>query len=236
MGLDGVELVMSVEETFGFEFSDPEVEKIATVGDFYDAVWEKIKYKEQLDNKRCKSSVLFYKIRNLFIIKYKIKRENIKPNSKLESIIPKKAIKDEWIIISRDLKLKLPKLVLPSWLSTLLFLFGTFSILGGIIVSWIAVSYYNLSLVWWLIPFLGIASIILINHLVRPLKTSINQNDIRGLIKEMLLLNFKEFSDLLGTNRQEVERIMRNIITDKAGVKFTEVVPNAHLVYDLGIE
>ena len=42
MGLDTVELLMAVEETFQISFSNEEAAKICTVGDFYDGILKKL--------------------------------------------------------------------------------------------------------------------------------------------------------------------------------------------------
>ncbi|HWJ27478.1 MAG TPA: hypothetical protein VNS32_13115, partial [Flavisolibacter sp.] len=60
MGMDSIEILMKVEDTFGIKIPDREAEQILTVGDFHDAVWRHLsdKYSE-----RCKSQSLFYKLR-----------------------------------------------------------------------------------------------------------------------------------------------------------------------------
>lgn len=40
MGLDTVELLMTVEKHFGISIPDQEAENIITVGDFHEAVWQ----------------------------------------------------------------------------------------------------------------------------------------------------------------------------------------------------
>ena len=49
MGLDSVELIMSVEDKFGIRIEDSEAEKIYTVQEFADIVFSKI----MLQSKRC---------------------------------------------------------------------------------------------------------------------------------------------------------------------------------------
>lgn len=47
MGLDTVELLMDVEETFDIEISDKEASEIETVGEFYDVVLTKLEAQNQ---------------------------------------------------------------------------------------------------------------------------------------------------------------------------------------------
>jgi len=42
MGLDSVELLVEVENTFIIKIPDTEASHITTVGDFYDAVWRQL--------------------------------------------------------------------------------------------------------------------------------------------------------------------------------------------------
>ncbi|MEQ8576408.1 MAG: hypothetical protein RIB63_20255, partial [Fulvivirga sp.] len=93
MGLDSVELVIEVEKTFNIAISDIEAEKIITVGDFYDVVWDKIKENE---SDKCKSAILFYRCRAFFQEKYSVNRQDFKLDAKLDDIIPKTKRRAEW--------------------------------------------------------------------------------------------------------------------------------------------
>lgn len=42
MGLDSVEILMKVEKPFGINIPDQEAEKIITVGDFHNSVWQRL--------------------------------------------------------------------------------------------------------------------------------------------------------------------------------------------------
>jgi hypothetical protein len=60
MGMDTIEILMKVEDTFDIKIPDREAEKILTVGDFHDVVWRQLYSKS---SERCKSQSLFYKLR-----------------------------------------------------------------------------------------------------------------------------------------------------------------------------
>lgn len=45
MGLDSVEILMEIEDSFGIEIPQHEAERICTVGDLYNAVWQKLEGK-----------------------------------------------------------------------------------------------------------------------------------------------------------------------------------------------
>ncbi len=54
MGLDSIEILVKVEQTFGISIPDREAEKIITVGDFHDAVWRHLegKYSDKCKNRK----------------------------------------------------------------------------------------------------------------------------------------------------------------------------------------
>ena len=63
MGLDSIEILMKVENTFGIQIPDREAEKIITIKEFHDAVWRHLSGR---CTDKCKSQALFYKLRKAF--------------------------------------------------------------------------------------------------------------------------------------------------------------------------
>jgi hypothetical protein len=232
MGLDSVELLVEVEKTFGIEIPDLEAEKIVTVGDFYEAVWGKIKEKE---SDKCNSAILFYQLRTLLQKKYNIDRDKITPKTLLEDIIPKRKRRNEWKNIQKEIDLIFPRLKLNKTISKILISFGVIGIIGGFLYAFIAYNFLDKSGYLFVIPFITIVFLIILNKVMNPLRTSFPTQDTKELIDRILTLNYKEISRKTGTNRQEMEKIMQFIICDKAGVSIDEVRPEAKIVNDLGI-
>ena len=233
MGLDSVELLVAIEETFDIEFSDSEAEKIYTVGDFYNGVWSKIKQKE---SNKCKSAMLFYKLRSFLQERYGIARQDLKLNTDLDTIIPKGKRKAEWQSIQQEFEFKLPELVLPIWLNQSLFYFGIITVLGGLIIALLAINLWGASYNWWFIPVCGFTLTMLLSQIFRPFKTSIKEKDIKEFVETVLTLNYRQISSTLGTNRQEMEKVMSIIIQDRTGVEFSEIKPEASITNDLGLD
>jgi acyl carrier protein len=50
MGLDSVELIMSIEKEFGIEIADRDAEKVATVGGMHDYVFAKLCERDGREN------------------------------------------------------------------------------------------------------------------------------------------------------------------------------------------
>jgi len=232
MGLDSVELLVEVEKTFDIEIPDAEAEKIATVGDFYEAVWDKIKDKT---NNKCLSAMLFYRFRMFLSKRYPFPLKDFKPEANLNDLIPKEFRKEQWKEIQEDFDYELPDLALPQWLQSLVFYLGVTIIIGPLAVGVIAVNFYDASKWLFLLPAIGIIIMILLNLLLKPLRTDIREKNIRRFIEETLTMNYKKLRLAFGANRPEMEVIMNNLIHDKSGVDFAEIKPEALIANDLGI-
>ncbi len=107
MGLDSVELVMSVEEKFGIRIPDTECQKIYTVQDFSDIVYDMISVNP---TDKCLTQVFFYRLRRA-LKKLNLINVKIKPNSKITDLLTESELKANWNKLEAELGLKLPELV-----------------------------------------------------------------------------------------------------------------------------
>jgi hypothetical protein len=106
MGLDSVEILVRVEEYFGISIPDIEAEKILTVQDFADCVFIKVTVNP---TEKCKSQMLFYKLRTYFTDNQGLAKEQIRPDSKIRDLITGD-LKTTWSDMEKYLKLDLPTL------------------------------------------------------------------------------------------------------------------------------
>ncbi len=106
MGLDSVEILVRVEEYFGISIPDREAEKILTVQDFADCVFTKVTVNP---TEKCKSQMLFYKLKTFFTDKQALCKEQIRPDSRIRDLITGD-LKTTWTEIEQYLKLDLPTL------------------------------------------------------------------------------------------------------------------------------
>jgi acyl carrier protein len=232
MGLDSVELLVDVEKTFDIEIPDSEAVKIATVGDFYEAVWDKIKDKK---SDKCSSAMLFYRFRQFLLSKYDFPYKDFKPNTNLNDLIPKDIRKAKWKVIQQDFDYQLPDLELPYSLRRFLNYFGFSIVLGALIYAIIAVNFFDATKLSFMLPIVGLFLIIGISIILRPLRTDFGEKNVREFIDTVLTLNYKKIRLTFGANRTEMEKIMNNLIHDKSGVDYEEIKPEAYIVNDLGI-
>ncbi|WP_029450422.1 phosphopantetheine-binding protein [Cellulophaga baltica] len=107
MGLDSVELVVSVEDTFGIRIPDDECEKIYSVQDFADAVFKIISINS---TEKCLRQLIFYRIRKAFQT-LDFEKVIIRPDTKISELFTQPELKTNWKKIETELGLKLPELV-----------------------------------------------------------------------------------------------------------------------------
>jgi acyl carrier protein len=107
MGLDSVELLMSVEDKFGIQIKDSEAEKIYTVQDFVDSVYSKIITNP---NEKCLTQIVFYRIRKA-IQNLKLTDKEIKPETKISELLTQAELKEKWHLLKTEIGLELPELV-----------------------------------------------------------------------------------------------------------------------------
>ncbi|AEM72033.1 phosphopantetheine-binding protein [Allomuricauda ruestringensis DSM 13258] len=107
MGLDSVELLMSVEEKFGIRIEDSEAEKIYTVQNFVDCVYSKIITNP---NEKCLTQIVFYRIRKAFR-NLNLTEQKIKPETKITELLTQSELKENWHLLKTEIGLDLPELV-----------------------------------------------------------------------------------------------------------------------------
>ena len=93
MGLEGVEIVLAVEDEFQIAISNAEAEKSDTVGKVVDLVYSRLRPSTQAP---CPSQQGFYRIRKQMMKQLAIPRSTIKPETLLEDLIPRENRREAW--------------------------------------------------------------------------------------------------------------------------------------------
>lgn len=107
MGLDIVELVMTIEEEFGIDIPDAECENIATIEQMVDAVYKRVQTKP---NKKCLSQVVFYRLRRA-LEDFGNDKQHITPNTKMSELLSETNLKNDWMLLKTEIELNIPDLV-----------------------------------------------------------------------------------------------------------------------------
>jgi hypothetical protein len=122
MGLDGVELVMAVEEDFAIVIEDADAERISTPRDLIEHIAQKVGCADQ---KYCATQRAFHRLRQGLMRHCRLRRAQIRPRMQMSRLLPFKnrrrimrQILDE-IGISTD-----PEMVRPRWLVALILIFS----------------------------------------------------------------------------------------------------------------
>lgn len=233
MGLDSVEILMKVEDTFGIKIPDREAEQILTVGDFHDAVWRHL---EGRHSDKCKSQMLFYKLRRSFADAYGFSPPRFLLDTSPEDIFPKDKRREVYFGFAETTSLKLPELSLTKPWATLLTSFGIITIFGGLAASLVLINFFDVTKWTLLLPVAGIMLTLLLSGLFDPMRTVVRAKTVREFTDQTLALNYATFVTEIGTNRREMEKVINQIISDMAGLDFEEITPAKKIADDLGID
>lgn len=233
MGLDSVEILMEVENTFGIKIPDREAEQILTVGDFHNAVWRHL---EGRYSDKCKSQMLFYKLRQSFADSFGFSSPHFKLETSPEELFPKDKRRQVYYNFGQTINLKLPDLTLTKPWATLLASFGITTILGGLAASLILINFFDVTKWTFLIPVAGIMFTLLLSNSFDSMRTVIPAKTVRDFTEQTLAMNYASFVADLGTNRKEMEKVINHIISDRAGLELNEITPEKKIGDDLGID
>jgi acyl carrier protein len=232
MGLDTVELVMDVEESFGVEIPDDAAQQIITVGDLFEFV------KSQTDLApagTCLTAATFYDIRKG--LQHAGITARFGPSTPLAEIVPHRERRSFWATLSQNTQLRLPDLYRPSWIVALNVLVAFSS---SVLIALFA-SGRDASGTIFVVT--GIACLIFIGWLTaiatKPFATEFatDFNTFRGLSERVLALNaatLKNKHGAMGPN--DIWVILRELIVNQLGVDVDEVTPTANFVKDLGCD
>ncbi|BDD05289.1 hypothetical protein [Aureibacter tunicatorum] len=106
MGLDSIELLMSVEDKFGIRFSKEEAERIITVRNFANETFQKLSV---ADHHTSVQQIVFYRLRKAFI-QIGNDKKMVEPNSLVSHLLSKENLESDWNQIEKLTEFKLPQL------------------------------------------------------------------------------------------------------------------------------
>lgn len=113
MGLEGVELVMDIEDRFDTSIPDADAENILTVGQLHAFLMNRIRSQAATN---CPTAAMFYPIRKLLTDTFGVNRCDVRPSTPLESLVDSSTRKTFWRTLEHELVQKLPKLKRSKWL------------------------------------------------------------------------------------------------------------------------
>lgn len=99
MGLDGVELVLAVEEEFGINIDDADAITLATPGMLSDYVIARLGVASRIKG-RCLSQAGFYRIRSALVRQFGARRNEVRPDSPIRHFLNGK-IRKQWVELQK---------------------------------------------------------------------------------------------------------------------------------------
>jgi hypothetical protein len=114
MGLDGVELIMIIEEKFGTEITDAEASNILTPRELTNLVLTKVPTTSQ---SACFSQKVFHLLRRVAVGEFGASRRTFLPDTPLENVVPREDRRSNWrLFADRVRATKWPTLGRPTWI------------------------------------------------------------------------------------------------------------------------
>lgn len=115
MGLDGIELVMGIEERFSISILDQDVDTFQTVGDLHNYVKAHAPF---VDGQTCQKSTAVNRVRRALVQQLGIKRSEITLDTPLQSLLPKATRAAKWKSLRKELGSGMPPLRWDLWLKS----------------------------------------------------------------------------------------------------------------------
>lgn len=224
MGLDGLELIMAIEEEFQIAITEEESSKIETPNNLTDLVFSKLRKSSQ---EVCPSQHGFYTVRKTLIKHLSVQRNEVGVETNLSELIPSKSRKKIWknllFTLSNGQTVDVP-LTRPKWIKILILVLFLVAFSTAMFQTGYEIS---LSLVFSL----GCLALLVILTSFSFMRNEFPPNfqKVKDLIRIVGSLESRVWS------RPDVYDRVKAIIVKRLGVKEEEVFPNSHFVNDLGM-
>ena len=227
MGLDGVELVMDVEDHFGITIQEATAERIRTVGDLVSLVYERL---FAAQSSHCPTLPAFVKLRALVRDLTYNQSLRIRPHQEIADILTPQQRSELWKHLPKLLGTSPPQLRRPSMLRTFL---------GGSALLLIAVALFTaLAVDFRTFPLtmaLAVFAIYCLNLLTQCFRIMPPNNWVTfGDVTAKIVGTSMATKNLHLRTQEEVFNELRSIIVEALGVDLHEVKLSARFIEDLG--
>ncbi len=232
MGLDTVELLLTVEESFGIRVPDEEAAQAATVGDLHRLVLARVGPDRR---GRCLSALAFGRVRGALAEVAGVARRDVRPGARLADLLPRATRPQHWAALSRRLDLKLPALVRRHRLDDAFMAVTLLALLAGVGVL--------LAPLPWLARLTALCALVVspwaFERLTRRFVSEPppQARTVGALVGEVVRLNHAALArDAGGASEREVWETLRAILINEYGIPPTRITPDARFVEDLGLD
>ncbi|KPL21299.1 MAG: hypothetical protein AMJ75_10230 [Phycisphaerae bacterium SM1_79] len=230
MGLQGVEVVMDLEEAFGVELKDDQVVESVTPRMIGDVIFSKLK---ATDEHICQSQRALYILRKALLNMFNPERKSITPDTRFGDFIGKLQEKEIWGQLGVAIPGRSwPRLARPLWMSPLL-IAVTLAIFSMTSITVYAAIRSLLGIEIGFIAGAVLAAVFahIATKLTRPCKVRIPSRfkSVRDAIPYAIT------SDPVKSTREQVPVLVEQIVMEELGVKESECTEDSRFVDDFGM-
>jgi acyl carrier protein len=223
MGLDAVEIVISVEDEFQIVLTDAEAGSCETVGKLVDLVYSRLRH-EASDPCPCQHG--FYLVRRQLMTLFALPRERIRPETRLAELIGKAGRRQRWRQLIEALvgqPAVIPQLLRPGWLRLLV---------GAgmpLFAGWASMRFF------WFSFFEAVAVAVMVFFLGEWLTQRFENEFPAHFYQVQDLVKLVRTTDAKPWTKEEVFAKIQAITVKILGVEASKVTLDAHFVNDLGV-
>jgi acyl carrier protein len=238
MGLDGVELVMEMEEAFGIVIDDLDAEQIGTVGQAYGYILRKLELRPAIP---CPSASIFYRLRLALMARSGADRRSIRPASRIGDFLPDRGRREAWLGLRDDVGMTMPRLEFGPGLTLATWLLGMTPV-SVLVAAWGTLGEFSASLAAPVLVAslsLGLTSLIVARLVLDRFAVEIPRGceTIRGTVETILgRRRLDQEGEVRTWDRDEVWFTLRELISEQLGVARDEVTEEKHFVDDFGMD
>jgi len=227
MGLDGVELVMALEESFGVELKDDEVGKAVTPRMVGDLIFAQL---SKTDEKTCQTQRAFYVLRRGLMQLLGLHRKQVTLDTPISQFIRRQKERDLWPQLGVAVAARnWPRLARPLWMSSSLTI-GGLALWGTLVYLSI---HHSLGLSVGMFGGLAGAAVfaILAAKFTRPFELYIPAgfHTVRDLVPAVLT------SEHIRWTREEVSELVKKVVMEQLGVSESKYAEDSHFIDDFGM-
>ena len=223
MGLDYIELIVEIEKKFEISINESEIYHADTVGKLAEVVYKRLK-KDAYDP--CTTQKGFYILRQHLIFEYKLSRSEVKPDTKLNDIVPKRRRLKMWRSLIKAITND------PNNIELELSLWPKFIFLYFCPLLVLALILYLLP--WeasWQAILAAFTTSWIFSWLLTPLRNKIPDNcsTVKDLIPYITTRGIKVWE------KDEVYEEIKNLIAEMFYINPVLITPDSHIIDDLGL-
>ena len=200
--------ISEIEKMYNFKFENNELKSVKSFEEFCNLIIEKINSKNV---ESCTSQQTFYKLRNSLMKTKVIEKENLKTETELKTLFPRKSRKALIGKVENEIKFKLDILKAPDFVTIPLLVVG--------IVSFVLLFFY------FKIAVLGISISVFGFYLCKWFGNELNIKTVKELVEKITSENYLAVRSEENTiNKTELKKIITNWISENAGIEKEKLI------------